>query len=203
MRWLTSILALLTALFALYGFTKETVARFARIGVVVSAIGLFAVEFVGHYSDGQFGGATRDMLFEDSFSVVQDAYNEVDSVAVPSRGDAEEIAVGRDNAGELNETEPLRWYRFSIGAEDGGRFVLETTGEGSETGVDTVLELFASDGTMIAANDDATGGTSLYSRIEELLEPGEYFLRVRGWLGDTGRYRVGVGRVDETSILDS
>ena len=94
--------------------------------------------------------------------------------------------------GELTAANPFRLYRFTV--HESATFEIETSPV-DRLDVDTVVELFeVRDAELltepIEIDDDS--GVENYSRIEIDLEPGQYILRVRGFLGDIGSYQLRV-----------
>lgn len=84
------------------------------------------------------------------------------------------------------------WIAFSASA---GSLITFSTGEdvpGSDE-TDTVIDLFASDGTSLLARSD-DDGTSRYSRISNFVAfyTGIYYGRIRGFAGAEGSYRADV-----------
>ena len=79
---------------------------------------------------------------------------------------------------------------FEFAVDEGGRFVIETHGP-----TDVHLGLFGPDSrTRLVAEDDDSG-VSLNARLETLLMPGRYFVRVRHTRpSGTGAYRISVKR---------
>ena len=105
------------------------------------------------------------------------------------------IAAGGQTRDELTDLRPVHWYRLEI--VEGGRFIIETRSDESGDDTDTELALFRRENntnSLLVENDD--GGQGTYSRIvTDSLSPQEdYFIRVTGWLSDTGGYEL---RVDE------
>ena len=60
------------------------------------------------------------------------------------------------------------------------------------TTVDTLIELFDSNGNSLASNDDIVLGVDTCSRITHSFTPGMYFVEVRGFDGDEGSYTLGL-----------
>lgn len=120
----------------------------------------------------------------------------------PNGTPAEAQSVGCDNAlrpARLLNTEAgpdEDWVSFTASARD-----LITIATASDTvdllpGTDTILHLFAADGaTVLALGDDSPG--SVYSTIAGFEAPytGLYYVRVRGFDGAEGRYRLDVSCV--------
>ena len=71
---------------------------------------------------------------------------------------------------------------FRIEIEEPGELTVYTTGD-----MDTGGELLTSDGTFLEENDDAE---DLNFRIVYSVEPGTYYVKVKGIWGDTGSYTV-------------
>ncbi len=94
---------------------------------------------------------------------------------------------------------------------DSGRTIDLTTDGVSGCPGDTVLELYAADGTLLADDDD--GGPGICSRIRTTLDAGSYVVRVAGWFGSpVGAYLLhyyddtctecGDGTLDPTEECD-
>jgi|GEM_PF-4220941 len=93
------------------------------------------------------------------------------------------IADGETARGTLGEDE-VDWYQFE--AVLGLTYQIETS---LTTLGDSVLELFNPSGDSLSQDDDS--GEGVASRIEWAAEEtGPLFFQVRGYLGDSGRYRV-------------
>ncbi|MEO0460740.1 MAG: DVUA0089 family protein [Myxococcota bacterium] len=104
---------------------------------------------------------------------------QADATVFPPDSD---VATGRIDAGDDTD-----YFSFSIDAPARVRIFTENDSEAC-TGLDTVLDLEGSDGTVLASNDDGGGG--LCSRIEHLLFGGVYFIRVRSLFDTTGDYAL-------------
>jgi hypothetical protein len=100
----------------------------------------------------------------------------------PSSGDNRGAITeaGEDLTCEADGDAPLRktvWKRFTV-AEEGDAVV-------SASGFDTVMQLYAGDGTgPIACNDDGVPGTPGPSRVGVRLSPGTYLVQVGGFGDD-------------------
>ena len=87
------------------------------------------------------------------------------------------------------------WISFT--ADAGQLITVETAEDGPGLPLDTVLNLFASDGmTSLASNDDSGG--SLFSRIADFEAPytSLYYARIRGFNVKEGSYRANVSCAD-------
>ena len=160
-----------------------------------SAVGAVA-EFVNssRYHDAWIAATESTVLS------ARDAYYEALLVSdeIPTSDDpaVDSIGVGGEPlSGSVQENAPFAWYTFT--AEHEGLHVVETVAPESNE-MDTILELFSDRGQLLAENDDIEPGTDLYSRIVRRLDPGIYLVRVRGWRGDTGAYRIQVNRSVES-----
>jgi hypothetical protein len=106
---------------------------------------------------------------------------------------AQLIIVGDTFSGSISPSGDVDWLRFSASA--GTTYVIETRSRSSDT-VDTVLELYDTDGsTLLERNDDS--GSGLYSRIvagPSLIDTsGTYYIRIRGFGNtSTGDYEASV-----------
>jgi serralysin len=104
---------------------------------------------------------------------------------VPGAG-APLISVGDEFLGGLTEGD-LDVIAITLSAGETYRFDLQ--GDGATPGLDTVLELFAADGTLLAFNDDS-GGTRASRIVFTAEESGTYLLRVGSYDGSPGSYRL-------------
>ena len=100
--------------------------------------------------------------------------------------DATLLSIPSTTAGELEEAGDRDYFRAEV--EEAGTYSVETTG-----GTDTYGTVFDGDGTLLEENDD--GGNGRNFRIESDLEPGTYYVEVRGFSSSTtGSYEVAVRR---------
>jgi hypothetical protein len=101
----------------------------------------------------------------------------------PNTGAAEET--GEDLECDGVSLGSTIWFRFE--APSAGRVTFDSVG-----GLDTVMQLYAGDGTApIACNDDAPGATGP-SRVSVDVEPGTYFVQVGAFAGAQGDITFGV-----------
>ena len=100
-----------------------------------------------------------------------DAYEPDDT-----RSQASPIVSGERQTHSIRPAGDVDWCKFVVGSR--GRVVLETTGV---SGGDTELYLYDNQRNRIAYDDD--GGTDLYSRIVETLNPGTYYVKVDEYWG--------------------
>ena len=96
------------------------------------------------------------------------------------RDSATHVELPSETAGEIDPGHDQDWFRFEVAASD------EVTAE-STGGLDTVGTLYDADGNQLAANDDASAGT-LNFRIQQTLDAGTYYVRVRSFGSGTGGY---------------
>ena len=96
------------------------------------------------------------------------------------RDSATAVELPSETAGEIDPGDDEDWFRFEVTASD------EVTAE-STGGLDTVGTLYDADGNQLAANDDASAGT-LNFRIQQTLDAGTYYVRVRSFGSGTGGY---------------
>ena len=98
-----------------------------------------------------------------------------------TRSDATALALGGSDSGEIEEGEDEDYFRVEV--TESGILTVYTTG-----GLDTVGELQAADGTLLADDDDL--GKQYNFRIEYSVDPGTYFVRVGSYGQGTGAYSV-------------
>jgi hypothetical protein len=127
---------------------------------------------LGAGSGGSFGGAADPMACT--------APGTVDLVAGLVPGFAATALPG------VVMTEGPADYRMSVSAP------VDLQLDAASDNIDTVLALYAADGTLLNENDDdfEAGGTN--SRIVTALDPGSYCLRVRSFGGESGPFTVAV-----------
>ena len=88
------------------------------------------------------------------------------------------------NAGAIAVSGNRDYFAFDVGTAADYRL-------GTSGNTDTYGSLFAADGTRLAEDDD--GGSDLNFLITRRLDPGTYFVEVRGYgSGDTGSYELSV-----------
>ncbi len=105
---------------------------------------------------------------------------------LPPDADATPVLVGGSVEGALHHGDDVDVFAFE--AEEGALYridvVLGSLG-------DSVLTLYDADGRELAYNDDH--GDSTASRIDwQAPQPGDYYLAVEGWGGDTGSYTLDI-----------
>ncbi|MDE0063038.1 MAG: S8 family serine peptidase [Gammaproteobacteria bacterium] len=100
--------------------------------------------------------------------------------------DATLLSIPSTTAGELEEGGDRDYFRAEVNRA--GTYSVETTG-----GTDTYGRVFDGDRTLLDENDD--GGSGVNFRIEGDLQPGTYYVEVRGFSpSTTGAYQVVVRR---------
>ena len=100
--------------------------------------------------------------------------------------DATLVSIPSTTAGELEEGGDRDYFRAEV--NQAGTYSVETTG-----GTDTYGTVFDGDGVLREEDDD--GGNGANFRIEGDLEPGTYYVEVRGFSSSTtGSYEVAVRR---------
>ena len=105
-----------------------------------------------------------------------------------NRGTATPVSIPSSTAGVI-ERGDTDWFRFEI--DQAGPLVLKTTG-----GVDTWGRLYRSEGSFIAYNEDDGAGFN-FRIAEASLDPGVYYIEVRGYGSATGAYRLEVAVTDD------
>ena len=105
-----------------------------------------------------------------------------------NRGTATPVSIPSSTAGVI-ERGDTDWFRFKI--DQAGPLVLKTTG-----GVDTWGRLYRSEGSFIAYNEDDGAGFN-FRIAEASLDPGVYYIEVRGYGSATGAYRLEVAVTDD------
>ena len=98
-----------------------------------------------------------------------------------TRQTATTLTVGTSRTEAINPDNDIDY--FSVQINQTGQLTVWTTGS-----LDTVGRLENSAGTTLAENDD--GGSSANFSITLDVEPGTYYVRVRGYGGNTGNYTV-------------
>ena len=86
---------------------------------------------------------------------------------------------------------------FSIPIEVRGRLTLWTTTTGA---LDTIGTLQNSDGTTLATTADENGDEALNFRIEQVVEPGTYYIKVESYEQKTGDYTLHAAFVPATDV---
>ena len=97
-----------------------------------------------------------------------------------TRSDATDLTLGISVQGHIAEGDD---DHFRVQVTEAGTLTVYTTG-----GLDTVGELQASDGSLLAGGDDNDDGSNF--RIEHDVGPGAYYIRVSGFGAATGDYVV-------------
>lgn len=121
------------------------------------------------------GGAVMAVVFEG-----------IDATGLLTGAGRRTMAVGDEFRGTLTRSD-LDVIAVTLTAGESYSFTLQ--GRGTSPALDTVLELFAADGTFLAVNDDFGAGRG--SRINfTATETGTYLLRVGGYLGASGQYSL-------------
>ncbi len=106
--------------------------------------------------------------------------------------EATPAAVGEPVGGALNHEDDVDVFVFT--AEAGARYGIDVI---LGTLDDSILTLHDADGTELAYNDDNRGAPA--SRIEwQAPEPGDYYLTVEGFVGDTGSYTLAIALIPDT-----
>ena len=98
-----------------------------------------------------------------------------------TRSDATDLALGGAVQGQIEEGDDDDFFRVQV--TEAGTLTVYTTGS-----LDTVSELQASDGSILASDDD--GGDGGNFRIELRVDPGAYYVRVSSYGTATGSYVV-------------
>jgi hypothetical protein len=104
-------------------------------------------------------------------------------------GCATDLLLGRPVTGVLDDSRGNDVHVFRLAVDDWVTVAVETWGE-----VDTIGGLYGPQGHRLAADDDDGEGVNF--RLVETLGPGEYFVRVEGHEGASGRYRLEIEAVD-------
>jgi len=101
------------------------------------------------------------------------------------------LAIGTDPV-----LQPISWgagedmfVSLDISGED--FYVIEVI-DPAEEGLDTIMDLYTQDGTVVTSDDD--GGEGVLSRILERLEAGTYYLRIAGFSGQAGTAALSIQR---------
>ena len=105
-----------------------------------------------------------------------------------NRGTATPVSIPSSTAGVI-ERGDSDWFRFEI--DQAGPLVLKTTG-----GVDTWGRLYRSEGSFIAYNQDDGAGFN-FRLAEASLDPGVYYIEVRGYGSANGAYRLELAVTDD------
>ncbi|MEO1428139.1 MAG: DVUA0089 family protein, partial [Cyanobacteria bacterium J06633_8] len=107
---------------------------------------------------------------ENDINITLEQLNQLTTVASDSIGiDEGTIEVGATD---------VDLFSFNV-TDAGGLVTIQTTVNDASNQVDTILRLFDASGNEITIDDD--GGEGRFSRIEAILEPGQYFAGVSGF----------------------
>ncbi len=90
---------------------------------------------------------------------------------------------GAEAAGDIASGDDVDYFRFTVPAGPDAIVTAYTTGD-----LDTVGRLEDGAGARLAANDD--GGDEANFRMEATLPPGDHYVRVESYGGETGAYRL-------------
>ena len=100
------------------------------------------------------------------------------------------IGANSSTAGTLEQGGDVDYFRFVVSART--TLTVESTGN-----TDTVGQLEASDGSVLASNDDGAG-SGVNFRIREEVSAGTYYIQVSGFLNDVGPYTLVVSSAGGT-----
>lgn len=111
-------------------------------------------------------------------------------IMYPGRGTPQETAVdlpvSRATVAEISAAGEEDLFRFVV--EDSGTYVVQTAGS-----TDIVMSLFGPDSATNLVGEDDDGGTGTNARISAVLQPGDYYTRVRHYNpASRGEYRIQV-----------
>ena len=116
------------------------------------------------------GIISRAISLENDIDITLEQLNQLTTVASGSIGtDAETIDVGATD---------VDLFSFNV-PDAGGLVTIQTSVNDANNQVDTILRLFDANGNEITIDDD--GGDGRFSRIEAILESGQYFAGVSGY----------------------
>jgi hypothetical protein len=142
----------------------------ARIRRMVEAGKRYIIMVKAHSDDtGPYG-------FKTAFSELSDSAIEPND----TRETASTIHLGKELQVFLSVSD-VDWFFFTIPAR--GIFSGETRGN-----MDTLIHLFDAKGREFAADDDSGNGGN--AKLSCPLNPGDYYIRVRGYDGDVGQYTL-------------
>ena len=128
---------------------------------------------------GSYGPATGDYVVLASF--VANALPPPPHDHGDTRSDATDLALGGSVRGQIAEANDEDYFHVQVA--QAGILAVYTTGD-----LDTVGQLQAGDGSILASDDD--GGDGLNFRIERDVGPGTYYVKARSYGTATGSYVV-------------
>jgi len=91
------------------------------------------------------------------------------------------IRLGEGFTGYLRTSSESRWYRYDLTRQ--AQFIVQT-----RSAIDTVMYLYDSFGNLITEDDDS--GEDNNAMISERLNAGTYYIEVKEYSGQTGRFSV-------------
>ncbi len=101
------------------------------------------------------------------------------------------LTYGQTVDGELSDEQPQGYWRFA--GQPGEAVSVEALNQGSL--VDTYVELYAPDGTLLAEDDDGGEGLSALIGEQMLYQAGNYRIVVRSYGEQLGAYRLALRRL--------